>query len=205
MPTKSPSSRALPRSPLVEICDVQLGHSPRAAVNPSVSTPWRILLGRHVHVERSIDWSELGPCEHVRELERFALHDGDVLLTTRSNAMRAVAVTAVPPNIVVSAQFAILRPRPEVVDARFLAWSLNQQSTRRRLAGLLQGSTIPFLAVGDIRSFEIPLPPLERQRAIVRAIELQQRAEQLQQRLARLFDRLIEAASRKSTHSRQRS
>ena len=132
-------------------------------------------------------------------MERLALQEGDVLLTTRTTNLRAVVAQNVPPQTVASAQFAVLRPRPEHVDSRYLAWFLNRADARGRLRALLKGSSIPFLPVTDLATFEITLPNLERQRSLARVLELRQRDAELRQRLDKALDVLMDAASRTSS------
>jgi type I restriction enzyme S subunit len=185
------------------IADLQSGYAQRVPAADGSSSPWRILLGRHAIEDGRIDWSELPPCEPSRAIERFALQDGDVLLTTRTTNLRAIVARDVPPRTIASAQFAMLRPRPDLVDARYLAWFLNRADARSRLRTLFKGSTIPFLPVTDLASFEVQLPPIEHQRAVARVNELRGRERELRLKLDHAFEVLMDAASQRHSSKRR--
>jgi hypothetical protein len=179
------------------------GFAQRTPASEESLSPWRILLGRHAIQEGRIDWSDLPPCEPSRGIERFALHDDDVLLTTRTTNVRAVVARSVPPHTIASAQFAVLRLVGDRVDARYLAWFLNRDDARARLRTLFKGSTIPFLPVADLAGFEILLPPIEYQRALARVNELRGRERELRLKLDHAFEVLMEAASQRHSNTKR--
>jgi type I restriction enzyme S subunit len=60
----------------------------------------------------------------------------------------------------------LLRPDPEVVDGRFLLYTLLAPQTQSSLLTLAEGSTVPHLNVDAIRRFHILAPDLKQQRTI---------------------------------------
>ena len=186
----------LPLQRLDVVVDIRPTFTQRAAPRDPSPITWRIVLGRHAEGSEPIDWASLERCEPSGSIERLALQDGDVLLTTRTKNLRAVVARSVPPRVVASSQFVVLRPRPERVDPNYLAWALNRVETRGRLRALLKGSSVQFLPVADLAAFEITLPDLERQRSLARVLELRQRDAELRRRLDQALDVLMEAASR---------
>ena len=61
----------------------------------------------------------------------------------------------------------IIRPRPEVLDSRYLHYHLISPSMQSFMEGLsTAGATRRALTKGMIENFEIPLPPLPEQKAI---------------------------------------
>ena len=166
--------------------------------------PLRIVHARDVIVDGAIDWAGLQACEPVKAPTRFLLRHGDVLLTTRTTQIRATAVDSPPPDVIASAQFAILRPDLERVDTHYLAWALDRAHAAGRLRSLIKGSTVQYLAPADLAGFEIPLPPLERQRLIARAAALQRKQVALLARLSELHDRVLDASlAYNSQHNQQ--
>ena len=179
------------------IAALQSGFAQRTPAPEGSSSPWRIVLGRHAIEDGRIDWSNLPRCEPARTMERFAIQEDDVLLTTRTTNLRAIVARDVPPRTIASAQFAMLRPHHDRVDARYLAWFLNRADVRRRLRAIFKGSTIPFLPVTDLASFEILLPTIEHQRTVAHINDLRGRERELRARLDRALDVLVDAASRR--------
>lgn len=97
---------------------------------------------------------------------------GDVLITARG--MRPYAVV-VPPDLgdaLASSAFFIVRPVPGLLCSEFLAWYLNSPKGRLALTSRMRGTGIPALTLGTLSSMEVPLPPLDRQGAIVATAEL---------------------------------
>jgi hypothetical protein len=197
-------SRRFDRVALGAVAQIQAGYVERRASGNHAGGPLRIVHARNVIVDGAIDWAGLQACEPVKDPARFALRHGDVLLTTRTTQIRATAVDSPPADVVASAQFAILRPDSERVDSHYLAWALDRAHAAGRLRSLIKGSTVQYLSPADLTGFEIPLPPLERQRLIARVAALQRKQAALLARLSELHDRLLDASlAADSQHSQQ--
>lgn len=187
----SPSARVA----LGELVDLLPGYSERKkSVRHAVLS---IVMGRDVDASRTIRWALLGKCERSSASERALLRDGDLLLTTRTADPQVLEIVSPPGDAVAGAPFAILRCKQGTegrVDARYLSWTLGTEGARERLRQLVRGSSMPFLAVADLAMFEVALPPIDRQRLIVRIHALRRRATELSQRLDHSLERLLEAA-----------
>ena len=66
---------------------------------------------------------------------------------------------------------ALLRPKPEVCDPRFLCWWLNSPLSKEKFIGQMGGAAIKRLTLSKIKRFEIPLPPLAEQRRIAEVLD----------------------------------
>ncbi len=182
------------RYSLGEIGDVIAGYSEKHAHDRGRGA-LRILQARDLAPEGEVRWHRLDPCESKPGAERARLRSGDLLLTARAADPRTIHVVDVPPDVVAGSTFAILRCRPEVVDARFLCWLLDAEGTRRRLRAELRGSAMPFLGVAELKRFAVSLPPLPRQGAIVRVHGLCRRLTELSTRFDRALGQLLESAA----------
>jgi len=67
---------------------------------------------------------------------------------------------------VVSTGFAVLRPKVQLVDARFLYFNVFNQNFTEYLITREKGAAYPAVLPEDIANAEIPLPPLPEQKAI---------------------------------------
>lgn len=180
---------------LRELVDLLPGYSERK--KPVGHSVFRIVMGRDVDARRTIRWALLGNCERSPASERALLRDGDLLLATRTADPQVLEIVSPPGDAVAGAPFAILRCKQGAegrVDARYLSWLLGTEGARERLRQLVRGSSMPFLAVADLAMFEVALPPIDRQRQIVRIHALRRRATELSQRLDHSLERLLEAA-----------
>lgn len=108
---------------------------------------------------------------------------GDVLFTRAAQPFRAAAVpNGVPPELAVSSELTVIRPRPAVVPeylaAVLCAPTLN--GVLRDLAYQGRASALPRLRLVDIERLPIPLPPRSLQESVraqyQRALELTSQA-----------------------------
>jgi type I restriction enzyme S subunit len=99
-----------------------------------------------------------------QEQARFAIHDGDVLVTEGSGSRETVGQSAVwHEDIagVVCFQNALLRIRPRVglADGRFLAWWARHAHASRLMAAGASGANILHLSAEQLR--RLPVPDLD--------------------------------------------
>lgn len=197
MYARSSTPERLTRMILGDLVDLLPGYSERRkVVSP---TALRIVMGRDIDASQAVRWSLLNNCERTAAAERALLRDGDLLLTTRTADPQVIEIASPPEDVVAGAPFAILRCKQadgRLVDTRYLSWLLGTVGARERLRQLVRGSSMPFLAIADLAMFEVALPPLDRQRLIVRVHTLRRRVTELSQRFDRSLEQLLESAVR---------
>lgn len=105
----------------------------------------------------------------TRELRRFSLRTGDVLITKDSELWEDIAVPAVVtedlPNVLCGYHLALIRPANSC-DGRFLCRAFSATGPRDQFFVSANGITRFGLSIDDIRSGWFPLPPQSEQRAI---------------------------------------
>lgn len=110
--------------------------------------------------------------KHARELENVNVMPGDVLLNITGDSVARVC--QVPNEILparVNQHVAIIRPRAEILDARFLHYFLIHPQTQAHMMGLAgAGATRNALTKGMIEGFEINAPSISEQRAIAEVL-----------------------------------
>jgi len=185
------------RRRLESLAEVLPGYSEKDARGSDMGS-LGMLQARDVQPSGTIDWRHLARCFANTSSERARLRDGDVLLTIRTADPRAVLVAMPPADVVAGGPFAVLRCKPEIVDATFLCWLLNTDSVRTQLRSAQRGTAMPFLGLADLKDFPLPVPPLPTQRAIARVHGLRLRMSQLATRLDRALERILEHTTRSS-------
>jgi type I restriction enzyme, S subunit len=104
----------------------------------------------------------------ANELRNVAVERGDVLLNITGDSVARCC--QVDPDILparVNQHVAIIRPEPNVLDARFLRYVLVSHSMQNHLLALASaGATRSALTKAMIESLVIEAPPLDQQRAI---------------------------------------
>lgn len=106
----------------------------------------------------------------TREVERFSLKKGDVIITKDSETPGDIAIPAYVSEdldgVVCAYHLAIIRPKKEKVDGEFLSYLFSLQSTRYYFFTRASGATRFGLPVGGIEGAIFSIPELEEQREI---------------------------------------
>ena len=113
------------------------------------------------------------------EIERFALHAGDVVITKDSETPDDIGVPAVIvediDGLVCGYHLALIRPKASV-HPTFLAKQLASGPTIRYFAANATGSTRFGLAIGTIEKLDVPTPPIAEQAKIAEVLSTVDRA-----------------------------
>ena len=113
------------------------------------------------------------------EIERFALHAGDVVITKDSETPDDIGVPAVIvediDGLVCGYHLALIRPKASV-HPTFLAKQLASAPTIRYFAANATGSTRFGLAIGTIEKLDVPTPPIAEQSKIAEVLSTVDRA-----------------------------
>ena len=113
------------------------------------------------------------------EIERFALHAGDVVITKDSETPDDIGVPAVIvediDGLVCGYHLALIRPKSNVHPI-FLAKQLASAPTVRYFAANAAGSTRFGLAIGTIEKLDVPTPPPDEQAKIAEVLSTVDRA-----------------------------
>jgi type I restriction enzyme S subunit len=106
----------------------------------------------------------------AEQLRDFRLAPGDVLITKDSETPDDIAVPALvessAPDVVCGYHLAIIRPNHDLIEPRFLFWSLASTSARGWFGAQATGVTRFGLRVQSISDAQIRVPPLREQREI---------------------------------------
>ncbi len=61
----------------------------------------------------------------------------------------------------------ILRPKPDVVSAEYLAWAINHPTTQRFFNSVARGTKLRMVSRASLEHLELDIPDIETQRKIV--------------------------------------
>ena len=128
-----------------------------------------------------------------REIRKFRLAVGDVLITKDSEDWSDIGVPALVEyashDLVCGYHLAMLRPNGASLDGRYLFQALKESRVAWQCQVAAAGVTRYGLSQNAIRSMRVPLPPLTEQTAIARFLEA---ADRRIRRYIRAKERLIE-------------
>jgi type I restriction enzyme S subunit len=109
--------------------------------------------------------------EHFARLEKHSVLADDVLVASLGEILprACLAPPALGPAIV---KADCIRIRAgDAIDQALLMWALNAPQTRQRVGASIKGVGRPRVNLRDLRSLELPVPPVPEQHRIVAAIE----------------------------------
>lgn len=133
---------------------------------------------------RSEDFIRIEPNESVNE--DLWLRPGDVLFPSRGTRTTALAVDFDRPRVIVGPQFFIVRSDQELASPEYLAWFLRSTEAAAYFEERRKGTYVQIIQRADLAEFEIPLPPLAKQRQIMEVAMLARQERELTERLLQL-------------------
>ncbi len=110
-----------------------------------------------------------------REIRRFSLFKGDVIITKDSETAEEISEAAVVgedlENVVCGYHLAILHPNPKLIDGMFLMYMLHEEKVHFQLVRKANGITRYGLTIDAIQNALIPVPSLAEQQKIASVLK----------------------------------
>jgi restriction endonuclease S subunit len=177
-------------SPLGEICDVRDGtHESPKFLNEGIP----FITSKNLR-DWKIDFSTakyISENDHLQFSKRSSVNSGDILMGMIGTIGNAVLVEK-DRDFSVKNVALIKTAQDSAILNKFLLYLLHSSFTQFNLFDKKKGATQSFIGLGDLRSFQIPLPSIEEQAQIVEAIEQEHRVIQSLQVLISTYTELIE-------------
>jgi hypothetical protein len=186
-----------------EIASVRLGVSLRGrdATRPDPGGAWRMIRIGDIGDDGAMmtdDLLQFDPGNSVKA--DHALRRGDVLFPNRGLRTTAAVFELPDADVIVGAQFYVLRLNRKSVLPGYLAWYLRSEPAANFFAARRKGSVVQTLQRRDVEELAVPLPEMRKQAAIVAldALACEERrlaAELSRQNTLHLQQRLLRAAT----------
>lgn len=125
-----------------------------------------------------VDISNVSEGKIAEELETFAFGDapsrarrlarpGDIIISTVRTYLRAIALVEEADALrVYSTGFAVLRPRSEIIDPRYLAYTLTSGTVMDEIVATSVGVSYPAIQATALHRISVPFHQLKTQRTI---------------------------------------
>jgi type I restriction enzyme M protein len=164
-------SSEYPHVGLGDVCDI----------NPEASNPAELYPGSFFdYIDISCVENDSGkflganrvPTDEAPSRARRSVTKDDVLISTvRPNLKAFTILKEVPGRAIASTGFAVLRAKEERLLPGFLICMLRHEKAVDQMIGMMGKGTYPSINQSDVESVQIPVPPLEVQKEIVKEIE----------------------------------
>jgi restriction endonuclease S subunit len=106
-----------------------------------------------------------------RDLEKYRVATGDVLLSSRSTSLKTAIVPKALNGTVINATLLGVRCLPTLEPHLLIAW-LNHPEGQAGLESISQSATVQMnITVAGLSKLEVPVPPLNEQKRIVELLE----------------------------------
>ena len=126
--------------------------------------------------------------EYEIQSKRHKPRLGDIVYS-RELSYGWAALLPASPRVCLSQGMCLFRPSAKL-NAAFLLYVLNGPIGREQATRAAVGAAHPHINLGDIKSYSVPLPPMEEQRKITKQLDV---LSEETQRLARLYERKLAA------------
>jgi type I restriction enzyme S subunit len=157
----------MPRKSIEQLCAL-IVDCPHKTAPPSAD-PFAYAVGTtSIDCNGRIDLAHARPVSeetYTAWTARAAPRAGDLILC-REAPVGPVALVPSHPRLCLGQRTVLLRPNPDAVDPRWLAYKLRDPSTLAALIARSEGSTVAHVNVAEVRRFVVELPSLIEQRVI---------------------------------------
>ena len=156
---------------LGNIAHIFVGLPTKITDRQEVGQPGNVLTVRSL-AEAGVSKSDLESYDFDgRDLTKYLVAPGDVLLSARSTSLKTGIVTADLAGLVINATLLGVRCLPQLEPRLLVAW-LNQPEGQAALATISQSATLQMnITVSGLSELVIPIPPMETQRRMVALLE----------------------------------
>ena len=145
--------------------------APQTAIDGNV----RALAIRDLVASKPLQWQDLPRMVVQDKYLSHCLQSGDVVIPSRGDYYKAWLFESADEPVFPVGQLNVIRLGAGL-DAHYLVWYLNQQSTQAKISLMLTGSSIKALTKAALLSLMVEVPPMSRQRQIA---ELNHTTEQI--------------------------
>ena len=138
--------------------------------NDAETSSHKLLLGSSLDIHGGVNPQGLKDITVKKEknIDRFKAEMGDVAILAKGNSIRTAYISQdiARQNVIVSANFILLRPDPALLLGEALVAYYNSPAGRFALEGLSMGAVVKNISVTNIKKHCLPLPSMDVQQQV---------------------------------------
>jgi hypothetical protein len=177
---------------IAELASVYTGYHFRGSVNHKPDGQYAVIQAKDVDDSLNFDPEKLARVDLGLDAERYLLRPGDVLFLSRGQRPWAMPLRGLVGATIAPSSFYVMRTDSGTIRPEYLAWFLNQESTKAILKTMTTGSNIPFVSRAEFEKLPVALPAISIQDKIISLTRLKETEQRLLRELAEHRTRLID-------------
>lgn len=135
--------------------------------------------------------------EFDKSLEKFCLNEGDLIISRSAPYKLMIMPKLEAKNVLAVGNLYFLRFNPEKIDSIYALCYLKSEEGRKQFEILSKGSAISMITMQDLTRVQIPLIPMEEQKAIAQKYRaLRDELDDLEEKKKDLEDKLLNLVKR---------
>ena len=140
----------------------------------------KLLRPGNLHVSGQVDWNTANtrhlPEDYAAAYPKFIIGENEIVMNLTAQSLKdeflgRVCLTGTGERCLLNQRIARLSPNE--ADPRFVFYAFQTRRFRDFVASLNTGSLIQHMFTSQLDEYELPMPPLEQQRALVTGLEAQ--------------------------------
>lgn len=161
-----------------------MGYSFRARLDFLGSGSVSVIQMKDLTDENRVDCRGLLKVDMEKLKGHHLARPGDLVFRSRGQVTTSAILTEDPGEAVVAAPLLRIRVSGKALLPEYLNWFINQPEAQAFLASRAMGTAQKMISKEALEELEVPLPALDRQRAIVQLATLAEKEQSLMARLA---------------------
>lgn len=181
--------------PLRDLAEIRMGYTFRGSLKAASAGNTAILQMKDASPDGVLQPQAFARAQIPHLSAHYLLRPGDLIFRSRGLQNTTVLIEQELERTVCVAPLMVIRVLPsQLVLPGYLHWFINLADTQQRLNAYARGTTVRMISAESMEGLEIVLPPIERQKKIVAATELNQQIRALEAKLAEKRQRYTDEA-----------
>lgn len=149
-----------------DCCDIRIGHSFRQRIATVLDGNVMVIQPKNISPEGFVSFDQGEPVRTDVSVSK-PLQQDEVLIVNRGRFSAAVFDLPNSDTWIVPSSILVLSLKEELVLPEYVACYFNSSNGQKLLRRHCERSTVPFISARNLANIDIPIPPLDRQTALI--------------------------------------
>lgn len=178
------------RMRISNFCDIRMGHTFRRRLSTVSDGAVKVIQPRNISPEGIFSFAQGEPVRTNVPVSK-PLQPDDILIVNRGRFSATVFDRPKAETWIASSSILILSLKTESVLPKYVACYLNSSNGQKLFRRHCERSTVPFISARNLANIDIPIPPLDRQKALITFEKAAAKYARLSKRKHELFRHIL--------------